>query len=103
MQPYRGFWLEHGTAIGTTLNIALTGPGLWIHPTKEITPAENGGLNTAGWLRPGDLAASLRIRRLWMKSSNSTKRFLSPASFHRRDQVSLKRRSFRAKFSLSPV
>jgi hypothetical protein len=43
-----GFWLEHGTVIDTTLNIALTGPGLWIHRTKEITPAENGGSNTAG-------------------------------------------------------
>jgi hypothetical protein len=44
MQLCHGFWLEHGTVIDTTLNIALTGPGLWIHRTKEITPAENGGI-----------------------------------------------------------
>jgi hypothetical protein len=41
-----GFWLEHGTVIDTTTNIAPMGPGLWIHRTREITPAENGGSNT---------------------------------------------------------
>jgi hypothetical protein len=44
---YRGFLLELGTVIGTTLNIALTGPGSWIHQMKAITAAENGGLNMA--------------------------------------------------------
>ncbi|PYJ80201.1 MAG: hypothetical protein DME69_01730 [Verrucomicrobia bacterium] len=48
MQLYRGFWLEHGTIIGTTLNIAQTVPGSWIHRTKATIPAEIGGLNTAG-------------------------------------------------------
>jgi hypothetical protein len=48
MRLYRGFWLEHGTVIDTTPNITLTGAGLWIHRMKEITPAENGGSNTAG-------------------------------------------------------
>jgi hypothetical protein len=47
MRLYRGFWLARGTVIGTTLNIALTGSGLWIPPTTETTRAENGGLNTA--------------------------------------------------------
>src|SRR5437870_5414052 len=45
MQLYRAFWWEPGTVIATRLNIALTEPGSWIHRTKEITPAENGGLN----------------------------------------------------------
>jgi hypothetical protein len=47
MRLYRGFWLARDTVIGTTLNIALTGLGLWIHQMKAITAAENGGLNMA--------------------------------------------------------
>jgi hypothetical protein len=35
------------TVIGTTLNIALTEPGSWIHPTKATIAAESGGSNTA--------------------------------------------------------
>ena len=31
---YRGFWLEHGTVIATTLNIALMGPGSWDPPDE---------------------------------------------------------------------
>ena len=47
MRLYCGFWLARGTVIGTTLNIALTGLGSWIHQMKAITAAENGGLNMA--------------------------------------------------------
>ena len=36
-----------GTWHDTTLNIALTGLGSWIHQMKAITAAENGGLNMA--------------------------------------------------------
>ena len=46
MQLYRGFWLEHGTVIDTTLGIALMGPGSWIHRTKEITPEPAGEAHT---------------------------------------------------------
>ena len=59
MRLYRGFLVEPGTVIDTRLNIARTGPGLWIRRTKAITRAE---MADRAWPVDRDLAIYRRNR-----------------------------------------
>jgi len=68
--------------------------GTWI-----LDPPDEGDNSRGKWrIEHGRLITTWRFSN--EKSSSLPKRFLSPESFHRKAQVSLKVRFFRAKFSL---